>query len=169
MTSILLGLETKQVDYVATFVRAGIDTTVYIEMPKGFAQPGIVLKLKKSLYGLKQSPRNHFNNLSSKLTTLGFESCEQSDTFASHVQLYSCKSIMGSPKSGEDVLLKTELKSLQYWQSDGAAWPDLQKIGVKLFTLATSSASSERIFSTMGLVHIKLRNSLSTETVEKLV
>jgi hypothetical protein len=66
--------------------------------------------------------------------------------------------------------LNTELKSLQYWQSDGVAWPDLQKIGVKLFTLATSSASSERnFFSTMSFVHNKLRNSLSTETVEKLV
>jgi hypothetical protein len=65
MMSILLGLETKQVDYVAAFVQADIDTTVYIEMPKGFAQPGMVLKLEKSLYGLKQSPRNHFNNLSS--------------------------------------------------------------------------------------------------------
>jgi hypothetical protein len=76
---------------------------------------------------------------------------------------------MGPPKSGRDVLLKIELKSLQYWHSDGAPWPDLQKIGVKLFTLAISSASSERNFSTMGFVHSKLRNSLSTETVEKLV
>jgi hypothetical protein len=36
----------------------------------------MVLKLKKSLYGLKQSPRNHFNNLSSKRKTLGFKSCD---------------------------------------------------------------------------------------------
>jgi hypothetical protein len=65
--------------------------------------------------------------------------------------------------------MKGRKTPLQYWQSDGAAWPDLQKIGVKLFTLATSSASSERNFSTMGFVHSKLRNSLSTETVEKFV
>jgi hypothetical protein len=64
------------VDYVAAFVQMDIDTTVCIEMPKGFVQPGMVLKLKKSRYGLKQSPRNHFNNLSSKLKTLGFESCD---------------------------------------------------------------------------------------------
>jgi hypothetical protein len=38
---------------------------------KGFSS-----KLKKSLCGLKQSPLNHFNNLSSKLKTLGFESCD---------------------------------------------------------------------------------------------
>jgi hypothetical protein len=76
MMSILLGLETKQVDYVAAFVQADINTTVFVEMPKGFAQPGKVLKLRKSLYGLKQSPRNHFKNLSSKLKALGFDSCE---------------------------------------------------------------------------------------------
>jgi hypothetical protein len=36
----------------------------------------MVLNFKKSRYGLKQSHRNHFNNLSSKLKTLGFESCD---------------------------------------------------------------------------------------------
>jgi hypothetical protein len=76
MMSILLGLSTKQVDHVAAFFQADIDTTVFVEMPRGFAQDKKVLKLKKSLYGLKQSPRNHFKNLSAKLATLGFKSCE---------------------------------------------------------------------------------------------
>jgi hAT family C-terminal dimerisation region len=35
--------------------------------------------------------------------------------------------------------------------------------------MATSSASSERNFSTMGYIHSKLRNSLNVKTVEKLV
>jgi hypothetical protein len=67
------------------------------------------------------------------------------------------------------MLTKGRTMPLQYWQSDGAAWPDLQKFGVKLFTLAKASASSERNFSTMGIVYSKLRNSLRTETVGKLV
>jgi hypothetical protein len=54
--SILLGLETKQVDYVAAFVQADNDTTVYVETPRGFVQPRKFLKLRKYLYGLKQSP-----------------------------------------------------------------------------------------------------------------
>ena len=73
--SLILNLSTKQVDYTAAFVHADIDeppnynkmsaeekaqTGVYIEMPRGFKRPGKVLKLKKSLYGLKQSPRNVF-------------------------------------------------------------------------------------------------------------
>jgi hypothetical protein len=76
MMSLLLGLHTVQVDYVAAFIQADIDTEVYVEMPRGFSQPGKVLKLKKSLYGLKQSPRNHYQNLRSKLEDLGFVACE---------------------------------------------------------------------------------------------
>ena len=70
--SLILGLHSVQVDYVAAFVQSDIDTEVYVEMPRGFSEPGKVLKLKKSLYGLKQSPRNHYQNLKSKLESLGF-------------------------------------------------------------------------------------------------
>jgi hypothetical protein len=35
MMSILLSLETKQVDDVAAFVQVDIDTTVFVEMPRG--------------------------------------------------------------------------------------------------------------------------------------
>jgi hypothetical protein len=58
---------------------------------------------------------------------------------------------------------------LQFWQADGADWPELQKIAVKIFSMSTSSASSERNFSTYGFIHSKLRNSLSQDSVDKLV
>jgi len=45
---------------------------VFIEMPRGFPNPGKVLKLKKSLYGLKQAPKIWFNHLKDKLKLLGF-------------------------------------------------------------------------------------------------
>jgi hypothetical protein len=41
-------------------------------MPRGFGEDGKVLKLKKSLYGLKQSPRNFFLHLKAKLEKVGF-------------------------------------------------------------------------------------------------
>ncbi|KAH6601735.1 hypothetical protein BASA61_001819 [Batrachochytrium salamandrivorans] len=44
-----------------------------------------------------------------------------------------------------------------------------RKIAIKPFSMATSSAASERNFSTMGFIHTKLRNCLNVETVEKLV
>ena len=48
-------------------------------MPRGFREPGKVLKLKKSLYGLKQSPRNFFLHLKSKLESIGFTNNEELD------------------------------------------------------------------------------------------
>jgi hypothetical protein len=71
--SILMDLETKQIDYTAAFVHAPIDCTVFVEMPLGFTVEGHVWKLKKSLYGLAQSPRNFFLHTRNQLVDkLGF-------------------------------------------------------------------------------------------------
>ena len=72
--STILGLHTKQVDYTAAFIHAPIDGEVFVEMPRGFSQHGKVLKLRKSIYGLKQSPRNFFQHLKCKLEKAGLES-----------------------------------------------------------------------------------------------
>jgi hypothetical protein len=75
--SVVLGLSTKQVDYTAAFVQAELDEDeqVFVEMPKGFKKQGKVLKLKRALYGLRQSPRTWFEHLKGKLTSdsVGFE------------------------------------------------------------------------------------------------
>ncbi len=67
------------------------------------------------------------------------------------------------------MLSKGSKTVLQYWQTDGCQWADLQSVAVRLFSMATSSVAFERNFSTMGFIHSKLRNSLSAKTVEKLV
>ena len=79
MLSAVLGLSTRQVDYTAAFVHAPMNEDVHVNMPRGFSEPGKVLKLKKSLYGLKQSPRNFFQFLKSKLENVGFESAMDID------------------------------------------------------------------------------------------
>ena len=67
-------------------------------------------------------------------------------------------------------MLQKMVKSpLQYWQADGAAWLELQSICLRLFSLATSTASCERNFSAHAFVHSKLKNCLWNEKVEKLV
>jgi hypothetical protein len=48
-------------------------------------------------------------------------------------------------------------------------WPFLAHLALKVFSVASSSATSERNFSTMGLIHFKLRNCLGRDTVEILV
>ena len=79
--SVVLGLQTKQVDYTAAFVHAPIgDLDVFCEMPRGFSEPGCVLKLKKSLYGLRQAPINFFNHIKGKLEHAGFKSNDTIDS-----------------------------------------------------------------------------------------
>jgi hypothetical protein len=45
-------------------------------MPREFGEDGKVLKLKKSLYGLKQSPMNFFLQLKGKVEKVGFTQSE---------------------------------------------------------------------------------------------
>jgi hypothetical protein len=84
MVSLMLNLSTQQVDYTAAFLHAPLEDEVYCEMPRGYREPGNVLKLKRSLYGLQQSPRNFFEHLKGKLLSLGFEQSEADPSLFIH-------------------------------------------------------------------------------------
>ena len=49
-------------------------------MPEEFWKPEKVLKLKKSLYGLRQSPRNFFKHLKDTLHGAGLKQCTNLDS-----------------------------------------------------------------------------------------
>ncbi|KAH6600482.1 hypothetical protein BASA50_002268 [Batrachochytrium salamandrivorans] len=67
-------------------------------------------------------------------------------------------------------MLKKGTKTvMQYWVSDGNDWPVLQQVALRVFSMACSTAASERNFSTFGFIHTKLRNSLTEDNVRKLV
>jgi hAT family C-terminal dimerisation region len=57
----------------------------------------------------------------------------------------------------------------QFWGSYLQDWPLLAHLALKLFSIASSSAASERNFSGMGFIHSKLRNCVGRDSVEKLV
>ena len=42
-------------------------------MPKGFSKPGMVLKLQRSLYGLRQSLHNYFKYTAEKFASVGLK------------------------------------------------------------------------------------------------
>ena len=75
---ILLKLKSKQGDVTAAFLHAdlGEDEKVYVEMPLGFRKKGKVLKLKKTLYGLRQSPREFWKYLTKAMNEVGMKTSQ---------------------------------------------------------------------------------------------
>ena len=66
-------MELRQLDVPQAFTQAELEEEVYMEMPEGFGTDGMVCRLLKSLYGLKQSPRNWYILISTFLVeTLGY-------------------------------------------------------------------------------------------------
>ena len=64
----LLDLELQQLDVQTAFLHGDLDEDIYMEQPEGFVQncnKKFVCRLKKSLYGLKQSPRKWYNKFDS--------------------------------------------------------------------------------------------------------
>lgn len=73
-----LGLKSCQADITAAFVHAPLEPgeEIYVKQPKGHERPGengkeLVLKLNRSVYGLRQSPRNFFQYLKGHLDNNG--------------------------------------------------------------------------------------------------
>ena len=50
-------LEIDQIDIETAFLNREINANVYVEQPTGYGDSKYVCKLKRGLYGLKQSPR----------------------------------------------------------------------------------------------------------------
>ena len=74
---IIHDLSTSTVDFTLAFPQVDLDIDVFMELPIGCVGPngdrkGYVLKLNKSLYGLKQASHNWFNYLSEALSNRGF-------------------------------------------------------------------------------------------------
>ena len=65
-----------QMDVVTAFLNGKLEDEIYMEQPEGYVQSGkehLVCKLKKSLYGLKQSPRCWNTTLTEFLESIKFK------------------------------------------------------------------------------------------------
>ena len=75
-------LEIHQMDVKTAFLNGHLDHEIYMEQPQGFSDPDnpdYVCRLKKSLYGLKQSARCWNETLTDYLVSDGFSKCEADD------------------------------------------------------------------------------------------
>ena len=71
----LRGYEVDGMDVKTAFLNAALDVEIYIQQPPGFLKPGAerhVCLLKRSLYGLKQSPKLWYETFVKFMSTLGF-------------------------------------------------------------------------------------------------
>ena len=73
VVSKLKGFYIHQIDVTTAFLNGDIDGEIYVQPPAPFDAPGVVWKLKKSLYGLKQSPRCWSEKLKAILARIGFQ------------------------------------------------------------------------------------------------
>lgn len=63
-----------QMDVKGAFLHGRIDEEVYLACPKGVkVREGYVLKLKKSLYGLRKSPKYWYEHFTETVTKYGFK------------------------------------------------------------------------------------------------
>jgi transposase InsO family protein len=79
----------RQVDFKTAFLNGNLEHTVYMEQPPGFedpTHPDWVCQLDRSLYGLKQSPRQWNSALHKALTELGLTNSKYDPTLYFKVQ-----------------------------------------------------------------------------------
>ena len=70
------GLKLHQMDITTAFLNGDLKESIYMKQPEGYGVEGkdsLVCKLKKSLYGRKQSPRCWNEALNKHLKKMGFE------------------------------------------------------------------------------------------------
>ena len=69
-----LDLDVCHFDVEQAFVQSKLDEDVFLRLPRGCGRlPGKVVRLNKSLYGLKQASRSWHAHLTTCLNTLGFQ------------------------------------------------------------------------------------------------
>ena len=72
-------LELEQMDVKTAFLHGRLEEKIYMKQPDGFIEIGQenkVCLLQRSLYGLKQSPRQWYHRFDTFILSLGFLRCE---------------------------------------------------------------------------------------------
>src|ERR1700689_971397 len=112
-----------QMDVNTAFLYSGLDETVYVEQPEGFAMPGkedYVCLLRKALYGLKQSPRAWFHVIAEVLSDFEFKQSESDPCIWIHentrgertyIALYVDDLIIAGEKENEISTIKERLSA----------------------------------------------------------
>ena len=116
-------LELEQLDVKTAFLHGDLEEAIYMKQPEGFVVDGKenwVCRLKKSLYGLKQSPRQWYKRFDSFMLSLGFDrSIKDACVYFKHLKngywvyllLYVDDMLIASKDKAEIDRLKSKLKA----------------------------------------------------------
>ena len=90
-------LHLEQMDVKIAFLHGDLDKEIYMQQPEGFVVQGkehMMFKLTRSLYGLKQTPRQWYKKFDSFMTKSGF--CKAKKDPCCYFKKYtdSCLSIL---------------------------------------------------------------------------
>ena len=80
-------LKMHQLDVTTAFLNGELEEEVYVKQPEGFVVEGqehLVCKLKRSLYGFKQSSRCCNQTLRTKLMVMGFKQTPSDPLVSTH-------------------------------------------------------------------------------------
>lgn len=72
------GYELHQMDVTCAFLYGDIEEEVYMQQPEGFVVKGqehMVYRVRKSIYGMRQSPLRWYEKIAEKLMAFGFTRC----------------------------------------------------------------------------------------------
>ena len=142
---VILGLKSKQGDVLAAFLHSNLapGEEVYVEMPLGFNKLSKngkkqVLRLKKTLYGLRQSPRAFWKYMTEKLKQVGLKQSK----------FDPCLFI------GPDVICVVYVDDLIFWSWDLA---HVDRVAVELCKLGVALEQEEDAAGFLGVnfVHDK--------------
>ncbi|BFG24559.1 hypothetical protein CerSpe_108330 [Prunus speciosa] len=81
-------MEVEQMDVKTAFLHGDLEEDIYMSQPQGFVEASkgnLVCRLKKSLYGLKQSPRQWYKRFDTYMLRIGYRRCESDCCVYSHV------------------------------------------------------------------------------------
>ena len=127
-----------QMDVKSAYLNAPIDCEIYVQQPKGYEKNNengkpLVYKLKKSLYGLKQSGRNWNNVLHTYLINQGFkQSLSDPCVYTNHLPDLMCIMVVWV----DDIIIAASgddyMNSVKNALKEKFKMKDLGKIGIFL-------------------------------------
>ena len=129
----LFDMELEQLDVKTAFLHGELEETIYMTQPEGHFVKGkedYVCKLKKSLYGLKQSPRQWYKRFDKFMLSLGYfrstyDSCvyfkRHEDGSCVYLLLYVDDMLIAAKNISEIQVLKKQLSDEFEMKDLGAA------------------------------------------------